>query len=334
MKRISTSIRAAFFGLLGAVLLIAAAPLPLSAQVVNPTAQAVKEEQLLRQLQQVDGRITIPDAKASVLIQPAGREWREFHSTTMFWTGAVSVLGMIVLLAVFYMVRGRIMIDSGPSGRTITRFNSFERFIHWMTAGTFIVLAVTGLNVVFGKFLLLPLIGAEAFTTVSQLGKYAHNYLAFPFMIGVVFMFLVWAKDNLPSAVDAAWISAGGGLFVKGAHPPAKKFNAGQKLIFWTVIIGGVALSVSGIILLFPFYQTTVENMQLAQIVHGLVGAVIVAIMIAHIYIGSVGMEGAFDAMGSGEVDLNWAKEHHSLWVEEEMSKSGSGSKTSAVPAE
>lgn len=334
MKHVfSTSIRAAFFGLFGALLLAVAAPAPVSAQV-NPTTQAVKEEQLLRQLQQVDGRISIPDAKASVLMQPAGREWREFHNTTMFWTGAVSVLGMLGLLVIFYMVRGRIMIDAGPSGRTITRFNSFERFIHWMTAGTFMVLALTGLNVAFGKYLLLPLIGPEAFTTVSQLGKYAHNYLAFPFMIGVVFMFLVWVKDNLPSSIDAAWIAAGGGLFSKGVHPPAKKFNAGQKLIFWTVIVGGVALSISGVVLLFPFYQTTIENMQLAQIVHGLVGAVIVAIMIAHIYIGSVGMEGAFDAMGSGEVDVNWAKEHHSLWVQEEMAKSGSGSKPAAVAAE
>ncbi len=337
MKHVlSFSLRAALFGLFGAVLATFVAATPAAAQQpFNPTAQAVKEEQLLQQLQQVQGRISIPDAKASVLIQPAGREWRTFHNTTVFWTGAISILGMMGLLAAFYAVRGRITIDAGPSGRTILRFNSFERFVHWMTAGTFIVLALTGLNVVFGKYVLMPLFGPEAFTTVSLLGKYAHNYLAFPFMLGVVFMFLVWVKDNLPSSVDAAWIKAGGGLFVKGAHPPAKKFNAGQKVIFWTVILGGVALSISGLILLFPFYVTTIEGMQTAQIVHGLVSAVIVAIMIAHIYIGSVGMEGAFDAMGSGEVDLNWAKEHHSLWVAEEMGKAGNAKvPPSAVAAE
>jgi formate dehydrogenase subunit gamma len=336
MKLVSmNSLRAAFFGLLGAVFLAVSAPAPAGAQQpINPTASAVKEEQLLRQLQQVEGRISIPDQKASVLIQPAGREWREFHNTTVFWTGAISVLGIIAALLVFYAVRGKIAIEAGPSGQTITRFNSFERFIHWMTAGTFIVLGITGLNVAFGKFLLLPLMGPEAFTTFSQLGKYAHNYLAFPFMLGVVFMFLAWVKENIPNAIDVAWIKAGGGLFVKGAHPPAKKFNAGQKIIFWSVILGGVALSISGVILLFPFYATTMEHMQLAQIVHGLVGAVIVAIMIAHIYIGSVGMEGAFDAMGSGEVDLNWAKEHHALWVKEEAEKGKVPGTGAAVPAE
>ncbi len=335
MKLVSLfPLRAAFFGLFGAILLAVSAPAPAAAQIVNPTAQAVQEDKLLRQLHHLEGRISIPDQKASVLIQPAGREWREFHNTTVFWTGAISILGILAALLVFYAVRGRIAIDSGPSGKTMTRFNGFERFIHWMTAGTFIVLGITGLNVAFGKYLLLPLIGAEAFTTFSQLGKYAHNYLAFPFMIGVVFMFLAWVKENIPNAVDVAWLKAGGGLFVKGAHPPAKKFNAGQKLIFWSVILGGVALSISGVILLFPFYATGMAEMQLAQIVHGIVGGVIVAIMIAHIYIGSVGMEGAFDAMGSGEVDVNWAKEHHSLWVKEEAEKGKVPGAAAAVPAE
>lgn len=300
---------------------------------VNPTASSVKEEQLLRQLNpgnpSLAGRITIPDEKAATLIQPAGRDWRSFHQGTQLWVGAIAILGMAGVLVAFYAMRGRIPISAGPSGKTILRFNSFERFVHWLTAGCFIILAITGLNVTFGKTVLMPVIGAEAFASFSQLGKYAHNFLAFPFMLGIVFMFVVWAKDNIPNAIDVAWFKAGGGL-VGNAHPPAKKFNGGQKLIFWAVILGGVALSVTGVILLFPFAGTSMADMQLSQMIHGVVSLVLIAVMIAHIYIGSVGMEGAFDAMGNGQVDLNWAKEHHSLWVEEVSSKGGAR----AQPAE
>ncbi|TAD91699.1 MAG: formate dehydrogenase subunit gamma [Alphaproteobacteria bacterium] len=312
----------AVVALLGLVLLSG----PLAAQQptsVNPTAASVQEQQLLQQLQAVQGRISIPDQRANVLIQPAGQDWRAFHQVTLPWIGAIAILGMLAVLVLFYMSRGKIMIDSGPSKQRIVRFNSFERFVHWLTAGSFMLLALTGLNITFGKFLLLPVIGPEAFTALSQAGKYVHNYLSFPFMLGLVFMFLVWVVHNLPNAVDVAWLKAGGGLLKKGVHPPAKKFNAGQKLIFWAVIVGGVGLSVTGLILLFPFQGTSIADMQLSQMIHGLISLVLIAVMIAHIYIGSVGMEGAFDAMGSGEVDLNWAKEHHSLWVQEEMKKTG-----------
>jgi formate dehydrogenase subunit gamma len=163
------------------------------------------------------------------------------------------------------------------------------------------------------------------------MGKFAHNFLAFPFMLGLVFMFLVWVKDNVPNAIDVAWFKAGGGL-IGSAHPPAKKFNGGQKLIFWSVILGGAVLSFTGVILIFPFFWgTTIGDVQLAQIVHAVVSALLTAVMLAHVYIGSVGMQGAFDAMGSGEVDVNWAKEHHSLWVEEAKAK---GNLPHAVPAE
>jgi formate dehydrogenase subunit gamma len=130
----------------------------------------------------------------------------------------------------------------------------------------------------------------------------------------------LWIKDNIPSGRDIAWFKAGGGL-IGDQHPPSGRFNGGQKLIFWSVILGGAALTISGLMLLFPFQWTDLEGLQLSNIVHGVVGMLMIAVMLAHIYIGSVGMEGAFDAMGSGEVDVNWAKEHHSLWAEEELKK-------------
>ncbi len=324
-----------------ALVLAVAIAAPASAQQptsVNPTASAVNEQQLLNALRPggttVTGRISIPDQKAADLIKPAGQEWRHFHQVTMPWIGAIAIVGMVVLLAVFYGTRGKIRIEHGPSGQTITRFAGFDRFTHWLTAISFVVLGITGLNITFGKFVLLPVIGPDAFTAFSQLGKYLHNYLSFAFMLGIVLMFLIWVKDNIPNKIDVVWFKGGGGLIGKG-HPPAARFNGGQKMIFWTTILSGVALSISGLLLLFPYIAGTYGNWQIAQIVHGLVGLVTIAVIMAHIYIGSIGMEGAFDAMGTGEVDLNWAKEHHSLWVKEHLADIHTrGVDAKAVPAE
>ena len=300
---------------------------------VNPTAQSVQEDQLLQRLQQLDGRVTIPDPRAGTLIQPAGRDWRQFNQQTLHWIGGIAIIGMFLLLVIFYAVRGMVKLSRGRSGRTITRFSGFERFTNWLTASTFIVLAISGLNITFGKSLLLPLIGPEAFAAFSQWGKYAHNYLSFPFALGVIFIFLIWLKDNIPGRVDVEWIKRGGGI-VGDDHPPAPRFNAGQKMVYWVVVIGGFAVAISGYLLMFPFYGTGMAGMQLAATIHGLVSVLLIAVMLAHIYIGTIGMEGAFEAMGTGEVDLNWAKEHHSIWVEEEMSGGAEGTRARATPAE
>lgn len=315
--------------------LAVAAPVPAQQQPtsVNPTASSVQEQQLFRELNPtVTGRISIPDQRAGVLIQPAGRDWRNFRQGTLLWIGALAILGMGAVLAAFYAWRGRIRIESGPAGVRILRFNGFERFMHWLTASCFLVLALSGLNITFGRHLLLPLIGADAFAALSQAGKYAHNFLAFPFMLGLALMLVIWIRDTIPGALDIAWLKAGGGLIGKG-HPPARRFNAGQKMVFWSVILGGTALSGSGMLLLFPFSATDIAGMQLAQIVHGVVSVLLVAVIIAHIYIGTMGMEGAFDAMGSGEVDLNWAKEHHALWVAEKQGEAPPAGRR-AQPAE
>ena len=304
---------------------------------VNPTASSVKEDQLLRELQRVQGRVSIPDAKEGVLIQPQGREWRQFHQVALPWIGAISILGMLLLLIGFYLWRGMVRIESGRSGRTVMRFNAFERFVHWMTATCFIVLAISGLNITFGKSILLPLFGPGAFTTWSQALKYAHNFLSFPFTLGVIVILLMWIAGNIPNRTDVEWIKRRGGI-VGSDHPPAYRFNAGQKMIYWIVVLGGAAVAISGYILMFPFYgQMTIQGMQLAQIVHAIVGVLFVAAMLAHIYIGTIGMEGAFEAMGTGEVDVNWAKQHHALWLEQEQAKTGPNEmqrQPAATPAE
>ena len=311
---------------------------PASAQEpINPTAQSVQEQQLLEALQPgqaVNGRVSIPDRGAAQLIKPEGKSWSGFHNSTVFWSSALIVLGMAALLVVFYLVRGRVRLEHGFAGRTILRFNSFERFAHWMTATCFILLALTGLNLIFGRYILVPLFGPESFAAATQYGKLVHNYVAWPFMLGVALMFLLWVKDNIPGRTDIVWLKAGGGIFKKGEHPPAKRFNAGQKIIFWSVVLGGAAISFTGVLLMFPQLLGDPTSWQLSQIVHALIGAVMVAIILGHIYIGTIGMEGAFDAMGSGEVDVNWAREHHSLWAAEKSETSAAAPRGHVAPAE
>jgi formate dehydrogenase subunit gamma len=288
----------------------------------NPTASSVKEEQLLKALKpegQVDGRASIPDGRANSVIRPAGGSWAASNQGVLHTVGSIAIIGMLLALIAFFVTKGKIKISKGASGKTITRFGSIERMNHWMTATSFIILGFSGLNVTFGKSVVMPIIGAEAFSSLSAFFKLCHNFLGFPFMLGVILMFLFWAKDNIPNAMDIAWLKKGGGLF-NGEHIPAKRFNAGQKIMFWTVILGGTALSITGVLLLFPA-GNAITLLQDANLIHGLTGAVMFAIMIAHAYIGSVGMEGAFDAMGSGEVDVNWAKDHHGLWVNEVQAK-------------
>ena len=284
------------------------------------------------------GSVTIQDGRATVLIQSPGEDWRQFRNGPLAAWSAWALLAIVVLLAAFYLVRGRIRVESGMSGRRVTRFNAVERASHWIAAASFILLALTGLNLMYGRDLLLPVLGAEAFAAVTLWGKYAHNYVAFAFMASLVLLFALWIKENVPNRHDVAWILKGGGLFRKGAHPPARKFNAGQKIVFWIVILGGLSVSASGLALIFPFEipmfaktfaalnllgfdlpteLTAIEEMQLSQIWHTMVAIGLIVMIIAHVYIGTLGMVGSFDAMGTGEVDENWAREHHPVWVAE-----------------
>ena len=288
------------------------------------------------------GSTQMKDELAAVMIQSEGDNWRAFRNGPLSNAGAYAVLGIVGLLVIFYFVRGKIRIDAGPSGDTILRFGTIDRFAHWLMAGSFVILAITGLNLLYGQYVLMPIIGKEAFASFTTVGKYAHNYLAFAFMAGLALSFVLWVRHNIPSRVDLEWLKAGGGIFKKGVHPPARKFNAGQKIIFWAVMIGGLSVSMSGIALMFPFTTTmfadtfsllnvlgfnlptdltALREQQLNQLWHGIVSFALMTMIIAHIYIGSVGMEGAIDAMNSGHVDRNWAKEHHNLWVEEEDQK-------------
>lgn len=277
------------------------------------------------------GRVSIPDEKLSVLMQPQGREWREFRTVWLRWITAVAILGMVALLMLFYLIRGRVRVESGFSGHTVPRFNSFERFAHWTTAVSFLTLALTGLILTFGRPLLIPLVGHEGFTTISQTGKSLHNFFGLPFIVGVVLMFVMWARDNIPNRSDTEWLRKRGGLF--GDHVAAERFNAGQKAVFWAVVIGGITLTGSGLMLMMPFTFVGIGMMQLVQIIHAVLAALMMAVILAHIYIGTLGMEGAFDAMGNGQVDSNWAKEHHAAWYQRKITGRRKGEPPAPVSA-
>lgn len=338
-----------------------AAPGPVDGQVPGDSLGNTSDAEIWRSIKQgVSGTVSIPDQQAAVLVQPAGETWRLIRNGPLYDYLGLSMVGTLIVLALFFAIRGRIRIEHGKAGVTIVRFSVIERAAHWLMAMSFIILAISGLNVSFGRELIMPLIGKEAFGPMSSFLKTTHNYVAFAFMIGLVVTFVMWVIHNLPDRTDFKWVIQGGGILSKKKHPPARKFNAGQKVIFWLVMIGGLSLSISGWALLFPFNYhfftdtfalfsqvgidvpawlglpdppyTAIQEQQFNSLWHAIVAIGMVCLIFAHIYIGTIGMEGAFDAMGSGDVDLNWAKEHHSLWVEEKEERGKVPPGTAAAP--
>jgi len=297
-------------------------------------------------------------------MQDGGMGWLELRQGPLATYCVGLLLGTIALLFVFDLLRGRVKLDYEKTGRTVTRFKSFERAAHWLLAGSFILLGLTGLLVLFGRWVIAPYISKDFNALILMGSKYVHNNVAWAFMAALIVVFFLWVWHNIPNRTDITWFAQAGGI-VGSKHPPAKKFNGGQKIIFWSVILLGGSISVSGLSLLFPFelplFMKTFdlmrsvgieslpiygqlptamaphEEMQYAQAWHAIVSFVLMAIIIAHIYIGSVGMEGAYDAMGSSEVDEAWARQHHSLWLEELEAQGKVAGKTApnnATPAE
>src|ERR1700754_274454 len=183
----------------------------------NPTASVTNQKTLLEQAPRIQGRIDIPDVKASVLMQPMGRTWDFFHEVLLHWGGAIVIVGTIALLALAYLIVGRVRIAAGRSGRKVVRFKAFERFSHWLTAVSFVILGLTGLNITFGKIVLLPLVGPDVFSTISEIAKYLHNFTSFAFVAGLVLIAVIFFSDNLLAKVDIEWVKQGGG-FIKSRH--------------------------------------------------------------------------------------------------------------------
>ncbi|MCX2722684.1 formate dehydrogenase subunit gamma [Roseibium salinum] len=308
---------------------------PASAGVAQPRgmeltqewlSQRNQQEEILQTPQFVQGVTSLPEAERNVFVQPQGRDWRSSRNGPILFGGGLYIFGVAALLAIFLAVRGRVPLKEGFSGRTVPRFNAVERANHWMTAGSFVLMALTGLIVLYGKSVIRPWLGAEAFADLTRGSVWVHMAMILPFTLGLLVMIGAWLWQNLPSRLDWQWLKHGGGfLSDRSKNPPARRFNAGQKLVFWAVILGGTALIVSGLTLMFPFLWAGYDGMQLAQTIHVVVALLMIGVIFGHIYIGTIGMVGAFDAMWSGRVDRNWAKEHHSLWYRRRFEEDTSG---------
>lgn len=281
-------------------------------------SRAEEQEALLREREFVQGTTAVAGPVREVFMQPRGRTWRAFRNDWIFFGGGLYIFGVGALLAGFLAWRGRIRVAEGQAGESVPRFGAFERANHWMTAISFVLLALTGLVILYGSSLIRPWLGAGAFADLAEASVWLHMALVPPFALGLLAMLALWTLHNLPRRVDWEWLKQGGGMASEDSpNPPAPKFNAGQKLIFWFVVLGGLALLASGVTLMFPFLWAGYDGMAVAQSLHSIAALLMIGLIIAHIYIGTVGMEGAFAAMWSGRVDRNWAKEHHSLWFDE-----------------
>lgn len=290
-----------------------------SQDVVDPTKSmgAVFDTEMWRKVREgKPGLVTIADPLAGQLVQSEGETWRNLRNGPLSTYGAWLLLGIVGVITLYFLIRGRIRIGGGRSGRVIPRFSLTERVVHWFTAGLWLLLAITGLVILFGRYVLPPLIGAEAFAAIASASLQGHNLMGPLFIAATLLLFVTFIRGNFFQLVDIKWLLKGGGFF--GGHASSYRYNFGEKTWFWWALFAGLALGGSGLVMLFPdWVDGNRTYLQIANIVHGAVAIGFIAFGIGHIYIATIGMEGALEGMTKGTVDENWAKEHHDLWYEQ-----------------
>jgi formate dehydrogenase subunit gamma len=271
------------------------------------------------------GFTTVQGTETGVLVSPQGNTWRAIRNGLITPYGGAVMIVVAAMILVFYKKKGMIKLHAPNTGRKVTRFTLNERRAHWLVAISFICLAFSGIVLLFGKHIFLWLLGYTLFSWLGWISKNLHIVAGFSFLVGVVLLFGLFWKDNLWHRSDAEWIRKAGGL-ASGEHVPSRRFNFGEKVWFWVGLsFFGLIMIVSGLALTFPNLFDTRAAMQYAQIIHATSACLVIAMSLGHIYMGTLGMEGAFDAMKTGEVDEAWAKEHHEIWYEEEVAKRGGG---------
>lgn len=268
--------------------------------------------------------------ETNILVQSAGQTWREMRNGPIVSYGGWLLLVIPVLIGLFYWRKGSLKTHGKPTGRTIERFSSWDRVIHWTTAISFVILAVSGIVMLFGKYVLLPLFGYTLFSWLAIFSKNLHNFVGPLFVVCTVLMIVTFIGKNVPRAYDRIWVRKFGGL-ASGEHVPSGKFNAGEKAWFWAGVVGlGLIVAASGLVLDFPNFAQGREIMQQANVVHAIAAVLFMAMSLGHIYLGTIGMEGAYDSMRTGYVDETWAKQHHEYWYNEVK---GQGSVAGGVPS-
>ncbi len=310
--------------LLLVVLLFAGSPLQAQApQRLSPDAVSMEDpgSELWRQIRQRGtsepvGTSQVRSVESGVLINDLGERWAEFRMQELKHWGKYPLLLVIVILVLFYLLRGRVDIEGGLSGRMLHRFTHYERALHWVMASIFLFLGVTGLILLFGRSSLIPVFGKEVFSILASLSKEGHNLFGPLFAVSVVLMFFQFVRRNIYAKGDLSWLLKGGGFIGKG-HVTGGFFNMGEKTWYWIFILVGAAVSISGMILLFPNFGQGRVIMGLSHVVHGIGAIILMTIAIGHMYLGSIGSEGSFEAMKTGYVDYNWAAAHHDRWARE-----------------
>ncbi len=278
----------------------------------------------------VTGYSSLPYPEAGNLIQPtvqypgsrlttAGEAWRQVRNNWILPYGGSLLLIVAVAIGLFYFGKGTLKLHAPETGRLIERFTYVERAAHWVNAIAFVALAVSGIVMAFGQFFLLPIIGSTLFGWLTYALKNVHNFVGPLFAVSLVVVILTFVKDNLPSKHDITWLLKGGGL-LGGHEVPSHRFNAGEKVLFWGgVFLFGLVVVGSGVFLdkIVPAVEYTRANMQVAHMIHATAAVVMMAMFMGHIYMGTIGMSGAYSAMKTGYVDETWAKEHHELWYDD-----------------
>lgn len=287
--------------------------------VVDPTKSmgAVYDTDMWKKIREgKSGLVSIHDPLSAQLVQSEGETWRNLRNGPLSTYGAWTLLGVLGIIATYYLVRGRIRIHAGRSGRVIPRFSLTERVVHWFTAGLWLILAISGLVILFGRYVLPPLVGPNVFAAIASASLQGHNLLGPVFIFASLLLFFTFLRGNFFQFVDLKWLLKGGGFL--GGHASSYRYNLGEKTWFWWAAVAGIALGVSGVVMLFPdLVQGNRTSLQIANIVHGAVAIGFIAFGIGHIYLATIGMEGALEGMTKGTVDENWAKEHHDLWYEQ-----------------
>ena len=290
------------------------------AQVTNDQNQRANFWRAVRE--GAPGYSSVSGPEAGVFINNGGQNWRQLRNGIIANYGGWAIVIALGVIALFFLLRGRIKIEEEASGLTVPRWKTWERVMHWYTAILFVLLSISGLSMLFGRAVLVPLLGAKGFSAWANLSINVHNYVGPFFAIGVFAMLLFWVKNNIPNATDMAWFARGVGIIGKG-HPSAGKLNGGEKIWFWIVIfVGLIAVCGSGLVLIgwmaqLGLVDATRATMQMAHQVHAIAAIIWVVVFFGHAYIGTLGTEGALEGMTTGRVSAEWAKQHHDLWYDD-----------------
>jgi len=264
----------------------------------------------------LDGVSQVRGVDAGILINEQGYRWARFRVSELTLYSAWALAGVLVLIFLIYVIRGKVGIEGGLSGNMVRRFSDYERIVHWVLAIVFLFLALSGLILLLGRPLLIPLFGKEVFSLMASASKEGHNLVGPLFLVSLLMMIFSFVRRNIYEKGDLTWLLKGGG-FIGKDHVSGGFFNMGEKTWYWMVILIGLVISVSGLILVMPIFGQGRIIMEIAHVIHVIGALALIVVSIGHMYMGSIGTEGTLEGMKTGYVDINWADAHHDRWGRE-----------------